>query len=601
VKRAFFFIALACLACGSKPRARDASSKRWREDPRALVAEVAAIRGLADSQPTPIVFDDAKTFARALDQKAARDAIGPTSADQDVFFSAFDFPPANAKVGSTLDEVLGEQIIAFYDQHTHSVHVRKDRPNADDDEMTMVLAHELAHSLQEQHLPVPDLRATTDADTRLAELAVIEGDAMLVMLAHAAYRRRIPLNRALARAAVMATDDAFQRYARASRADRALMRAPPLIRERLTFPYLRGLTFVGDVWRAGGFPLVNRMYAHAPTTTEQILHPEKYLAGEKPVPVREPEAPKGYEKISSGRVGELQIRVVLERCLPPARAAAAASGWGGDAYTIARSTNGKGALLWATVWDDETQAIEFETALKEYVSCTRTRSGENVMPAGDLVRRDQTKVVLTRGLSTALAETTTVSLLALISDRPAVDPPLGAVSIPVRKPIQPTRPPYVSQNIYVNERLGLMAQVPYGAAVDMKSPTSVVFSVRSPSTALAGIELSDQIAVGATIDEIHGTLAAAVQDAIGRYTLEYTGGQDVFIRALGHGVDRAWNIKGTTAGLRAIVIPICNGTGSFVIWQLWTDPGTAAQLEQWLASVHPTAWQTPPVCAELDP
>jgi hypothetical protein len=222
------------------------------------------------------------------------------------------------------------------------------------------------------------------------------------------------------------------------------------------------------------------------------------------------------------------------------------------------------------------------------------------MPAGDLVRRDKTKVVLTRGLASALSESASQSLMALVADRPALDPPLGAVSIPPRKPIRPTRPPYVSQNTYVNERLGLMAQVPYGAGVEMKSPTSVVFTIHQP-TAIAGIELSDQIAVGRTIDEIHGTLAAAVQDAIGRYTLEYSGGQDVFFRALGHGVDRAWRIKGTSAGLRAIVIPICNGTGSFVLWQLWTDPASAEQLEQWLATVRPTAYQTPPVCAELDP
>jgi hypothetical protein len=146
-----------------------------------------------------------------------------------------------------------------------------------------------------------------------------------------------------------------------------------------------------------------------------------------------------------------------------------------------------------------------------------------------------------------------------------------------------------------------MAQVPYAAKVEMKTPTSVMFSITTPSTALAGIELSDQIAAGSTIDEIHSTLAAAVQQAIGRYSLEYTGGQDVFLRTLGHGVDRAWRIKGTTAGLRAIVIPICNGTGSFVFWQLWTDSSSAAELEQWLASVRPTAYQSPPVCAELDP
>jgi hypothetical protein len=135
----------------------------------------------------------------------------------------------------------------------------------------------------------------------------------------------------------------------------------------------------------------------------------------------------------------------------------------------------------------------------------------------------------------------------------------------------------------------------------VRSGTSATFEFHGAGAAFAGIELSDQIAVSSTIDEIHGRLAALARRALGHYDLEYVGGQDVYLQALGHGVDRAWRVKGTAGGLRAIVIPICNRTGSLVIWQIWVDAEGAELLRHWLGSVRPTAWKEPPVCADLDP
>ncbi len=130
----------------------------------------------------------------------------------------------------------------------------------------------------------------------------------------------------------------------------------------------------------------------------------------------------------------------------------------------------------------------------------------------------------------------------------------------------------------------------------------MTFTVHGRSPALAGIELSDRVAAGDTIDDIHRGLAAALDKAIGAAgELEYTGGQDVSLPSLGRGVARAWRVKGTSVGLSAIVLPVCRGTGSFVFWRLWTDPAGAALLDRWLSTIRPTAWREPPICAELDP
>jgi hypothetical protein len=362
---------------------------------------------------------------------------------------------------------------------------------------------------------------------------------------------------------------------------------------------MRGLTFVGDLWRAGGFELVNRMYEHPPSTTEQVIHPEKYLAGEGAVPVDAPRAPEGYEVLVSGRVGELSTRVILSRCLDKKKASAAAAGWGGDAFSIVRAPSGQAGLLWATTWDDELQAAEFESALRAYVDCTRRQSGETVMPAGDALRREGQNVFLSRGFG---ARDVVTALLSLPHPPERASPPLGAVVIPAKKTVPIVPPPYLSAGVYVNPKLGLMAEVPPGARVEMHGATSVTFSLRGGSPALAGIELSDRVAAGDTIDEIHRGLADALDKAIGAAgKLEYTGGQDVSLPSLGHGVARGWRVRGTSVGLSAIVLPVCRRTGSFVFWRLWTDPGGAAALERWLATVRPTAWREPPICAELDP
>jgi hypothetical protein len=105
-----------------------------------------------------------------------------------------------------------------------------------------------------------------------------------------------------------------------SRLDHAL----DLARKRLVFPYEEGMMFASDLYRAGGFPLVDGAFAHPPRSTEQILHPERYLAGDQPRPVATPKAPTGYTLVTSDTLGELDTRTLLSRCMDPAVANRAA-------------------------------------------------------------------------------------------------------------------------------------------------------------------------------------------------------------------------------------------------------------------------------------
>jgi hypothetical protein len=65
--------------------------------------------------------------------------------------------------------------------------------------------------------------------------------------------------------------------------------APRVIQETLLFPYVQGTEFLMSIFLQGGWKAVNQLYTDLPKSTEQLLHPEKYLAQEQPREVAIPD------------------------------------------------------------------------------------------------------------------------------------------------------------------------------------------------------------------------------------------------------------------------------------------------------------------------
>ena len=135
----------------------------------------------------------------------------------------------------------------------------------------------------------------------------------------------------------------------------------------------------GDfAWRRGGaFAMglhekgdLGRAWASPPVSTEQVLHPEKYAAGEAPSEIDPARAAKfleskGYKESYRTTLGELGAAVVLETHFPKDDLAAASEGWGGDTLAVHEKEGAPPLVLWATDWDREKDAEEFHApALK---------------------------------------------------------------------------------------------------------------------------------------------------------------------------------------------------------------------------------------------
>jgi hypothetical protein len=142
----------------------------------------------------------------------------------------------------------------------------------------------------------------------------------------------------------------------------------------LSFPYDHGLAFVSYLYRRGNWAEVNRAYAELPLSTEQILHPEKYVAGEAAIAVTDPPLstalPSNWRLLADDVLGEWTTYLLLgygareAAQLPDETARAAAAGWGGDAYQVYYNEGAGAAVLAAHwVWDTQRDSGEFASAL----------------------------------------------------------------------------------------------------------------------------------------------------------------------------------------------------------------------------------------------
>ncbi len=266
----------------------------------------------------------------------------------------FGLMPAGTDLKQLYLDLLTEQIAGFYDPRTGELYVISGGTELSDlDEWTY--AHEVTHALQDQAFDLEAIqdRANDVDDASLAIAALVEGDA--TALGNDYLTENPGLLLGISQALAEGDIDASQ-----------LEKAPPIIARTLIFPYEAGLSFVTALREDGGWDAVDAAYADPPTSTEQILHPEKYLDRDEPTTVTLPNleaALDGYRILDENNLGEFQTRVLLEGSGDTDAAITAAAGWDGDQYALLASGEDE-VLVWETAWDSEADAEEFVLALR---------------------------------------------------------------------------------------------------------------------------------------------------------------------------------------------------------------------------------------------
>jgi hypothetical protein len=235
---------------------------------------------------------------------------------------ALDTVPVAFDLRAALGLLYGAQLAGFYEPKTQRMVLASDLGS---DAERLTLYHELVHALQDQHYQLSALLdwqpGASDALSALHALA--EGDATSAMLE--VYAASMGATGAV-------PPDLLRLDSLLTQATPELASVPTVITRSLLAPYVDGLAFVTHVRKqAGGWAAVDRAWRQRPTSTEQILHPEKLWANEAVVPLPPLTGPAGYEQATFRDVlGEQALRILFEEWAPAAVAAEAASGWGGD-------------------------------------------------------------------------------------------------------------------------------------------------------------------------------------------------------------------------------------------------------------------------------
>jgi hypothetical protein len=327
----------------------------------AVARRVAKLRDLRfDSLPKPEVVSAAYLNRLGLRELRRDGGLKGTGADEAVGRITGLLAPdeqLEAAYRST-----GDLAAAAYDPATKRLYVVRDASAGGNKALVeFLLSHELDHALEDQNYGIGGGRHLDD-DASLARQALIEGLATAVMEDYGAQY----LN-------------PFDLMAAAGGIDTGTGDVPKFLVDEMTWTYLGGYDYITALRQlAGSWKLVNyALDSRPPASTEQVLHPDKYVKNEQPATVRIASGglrADGYEPVDRGDLGELGTSFLLTG----KEGSGAAAGWNGDRYELWRKPGTQihscpdpcregNVLVMRWSWDTENDATQFEQAAREYI------------------------------------------------------------------------------------------------------------------------------------------------------------------------------------------------------------------------------------------
>lgn len=343
-----------------------------------IEATVAQLRGAAFLRPLQAEVLTADALRVRLDGMIDADVDADELAQMErIAVLAGLLPPSPALRDHLVDLAAG-QIAGLYDPRTEVLSMVT-RPGAGTFALLdrMLLAHEIAHALDDQHHDLEAIQAAhgDTLDGSAVASALVEGSATVQMMRFLAADMTSGRARPTDLLAYGAEDEARSK---------ALLDAPRFYGAWLASGYFTGMGFLlggkapdGDVLLGALDPTAARfaqVLAEPPRTMEQVLHPEKYMAREAEVTVDAALAARAAEAAGlrlgmEDRLGELYVAVATTPAKKKLKAAQmaqpaswtnpAAEGWGGDRIWLLDGGDDAARGLWLTAWDTPEDREEF--------------------------------------------------------------------------------------------------------------------------------------------------------------------------------------------------------------------------------------------------
>jgi hypothetical protein len=281
---------------------------------------------------------------------------------EEIALKMFGFVPPDFNLARESADLVTEQAAAFYDYTKKRLFVLDSTD--DGPEQQLALVHELAHALADQQYSLNKFmrRGSPDDEDTTARQAVMEGQASWLSWAYMSKRNggkaEVP-------------EQLLDRLANGVGAEGAdfpvFTQAPLYVRESLVFPYEEGMRFQDAVYRKLGRAAFDEIFKHPPRDTQQIMHPDAYLASRAPTMPALPaldhllgKDARSFRLLTEGSVGEFDFSVLLRQYIGEDQGAAAASHWRGGVYRIYENKRDKYPVLtYVAEWDSADSARDY--------------------------------------------------------------------------------------------------------------------------------------------------------------------------------------------------------------------------------------------------
>ncbi|MGH7558572.1 MAG: hypothetical protein ACREMD_12495, partial [Gemmatimonadota bacterium] len=228
-----------------------------RDAPAALLAaarsvsrEVAAIRDLEWRRPVDFRISDRATIQRYARETLDAEMTPDQWAAYEALLEHCGLLPAGVDLRDLVVRLYAEQVAGYYEPDRKTFYLADWLPRLI---QRAVVAHEATHALQDQHYDLVRWmdEVSPTADAALARAAVIEGDAMVAMLAYllgplGTRPEDLPDLDELLSGEAVALGQGFPTFAA----------APPALQRLFLFPYVEGSGFVLAGLRRGGWAAV---------------------------------------------------------------------------------------------------------------------------------------------------------------------------------------------------------------------------------------------------------------------------------------------------------------------------------------------------------
>ncbi len=324
-----------------------------------LTREVARITGLEQKRPVPFETLTRAQWKQYVEGEIEQQVKPEELRADELTLKLFGLAPRDFDLKQATIELLAEQAAAVYDHRRKRMLLLEDGAGGGLEDA--VLVHELAHALADQHYNLERFldKGVKTGEQQAARLAVVEGQATWVMIEWQLGRMGMG-SLTSSGAALEKMVPALKTMAAASYP--VFGRSPLYLQETLLFPYTAGVRFQQAAVEKLGGRAFRRVLESPPATTHEILHPEEWLEKKRygapaaPAPERESE----YRRLSSGILGEFDVRVLMKQYCGQEEAERFGSMWRGGSYELLEhKATGKPALRWAVGFSEEAAAQDF--------------------------------------------------------------------------------------------------------------------------------------------------------------------------------------------------------------------------------------------------